>query len=212
MGNFEILLIYVNIFSSSAIVYNSFTLFSPLAYRLIHQIQLFLAIPNCGRAFFSRADTNGIINGRDKNLAIADIACSAGPLSCFQHSFYRHFANNNFHLHLGEQIDRYLGAAVHFLVSSRQTATVYLTDSHSCYPDCVKRFFQRFQPFRTGDNFNLGDFIHCSSPFVPRCIISNPQLDWLPGQRWAELLLRYCRNSTQRTSNPARHSCVHHAR
>ena len=109
-------------------------------------------------AFLSGANLHYVLNIGNKDLAIADMSGVEDLLSGFNDAANRDFADYNFNLYLGQQIDFDRNAAIIFRLALLGAAAQNVGNRHTGDTKFHHCSFQRFKTGFPTDDFHLGIF------------------------------------------------------
>src|SRR5208282_2964804 len=116
---------------------------------------------DCAVALFTGADAPGVVNGGDKDLAVANLAGLGGLEDGFNGGLHQRFRQDGFDFDLGQKIHGVFAAAIDFGVPLLAAKTFDFHDGHTEDADAVEGFLNVVQFERFDDGF---DFFHVSSP------------------------------------------------
>ncbi len=105
-------------------------------------------------AAFAGADADAIVEGQDKDLAVADLAGlrgAGGVDDGFDGGFNKGVVDGDFHFQFGQQADLHFRAAVELGVAALPAATANVADGHQIDVPFVQGGLHRFQFFRTNN-------------------------------------------------------------
>src|SRR5688500_4766347 len=112
------------------------------------------------RADFAGADANDLQQVEDEDLAVADLAGVRGLLDRLDHALGQSVVDRCLDLHLGQEIDDVLGAAIQLGVALLATEPLHLGDGDALDADRRERFADLVELERLDD---CGDHLHVGS-------------------------------------------------
>ena len=121
----------------------------------IDDLAVFHAVDDGVRSGLVGADADGVVDGIDEDLAVADLAGVADPLGGLDDGLDRDVADDDLDLDLWQQFRIDLLAAVELGVSLGQAAAVDLADGHAGNADGVQGILEGVQFIRARDDFDL---------------------------------------------------------
>src|SRR5579859_2562557 len=152
-------------------------------------------------AAFAGADADDILDRRDEDLAVANASGAGGVDDCLHRTLQDRVVTDDFDLHLGEEIDHVLGAAVQLGVALLAAKSLCLDHGDALQADFVQRFFHLIQFERLDDSLDL---LHARSH--PGC----PGLPvWLPVSYLDRTAAaQVCMRRAKRQCNKGKGSCI----
>src|SRR5580658_8459643 len=119
------------------------------------------------RAAFAGTNPDRFLDARDEDLAIADAAGMGRLLDRLDGPLDHRIFHDDFDLHLREEVDDVLSAAIELGVAFLPTETLGLDHGDALDPDLVQSLFHFIKLERLDDRF---DFFHWSQPPMPKIL------------------------------------------
>src|SRR5437763_13042875 len=111
-------------------------------------------------------DSDGLVDARTKDLAVANLAGSSGVDDGLLGFFDQSVRQNHLQFGLGNEIHAVLAAAVNLRVPFLPTVASNLEHRHALDANLLQRGFYRFQPGVLNDCFDLGHGVCKSFPAI----------------------------------------------
>ena len=107
------------------------------------------------RPAFAGADADGLLDGEDEDLAVADAAGARGGLDRLDDALDQIVLDHHLDLHLGQEVDDIFGAAIELGMALLAAEALDLGDGDPADPDLVERVLHVVELERLDDRFDL---------------------------------------------------------
>src|SRR2546423_15530879 len=104
---------------------------------------------------FPRADADDVFDRQDEDLSVADPTGLGGALDRFDDLRDQLVADDDVELHLGQEVDDVLGAAVELGVALLPPESLHLTDRDPLDADCAERLLHLVELEGLDDRLDL---------------------------------------------------------
>src|SRR6266850_8183913 len=108
-----------------------------------------------GVAALASANSDGVVDARHEDLAVADAAGMGRAADCLDRLLDHLILDDELDLHLGQEVDHVLGAAIQLGMALLPAETLHLGHGQAGDPDLRERFAHLVELERLHDRFDL---------------------------------------------------------